>query len=151
MFELEYARKTRTLKDQRVRHPGPNQVTVRGIGAMVSSVRRCWCHKRKTRRERSATSPPRMPFGKIIRRLFLYAGLALASLAIFALIFALSVHTHITIPFRWIALGNVYRCSAGRYGQGLPSILASTHVLGRMFQRVGHSSGCIHSHPARLP
>lgn len=38
MFEPEEPKKTRTLRNQRVRHPRPNQVTVRGIGAVVSSV-----------------------------------------------------------------------------------------------------------------
>jgi hypothetical protein len=36
--------------------------------------------------------------------LFLYLGLALASLAIFTLIFILSIRTHIVIPFRWVGL-----------------------------------------------
>jgi hypothetical protein len=45
-----------------------------------------------------------MSFGHIVRRLFLYFGLALAALAIFSLIFALSVRTHIVIPFRWVML-----------------------------------------------
>ena len=45
-----------------------------------------------------------MTFGQIVRRLFLYFGLALAALAIFALVFALSIRTHIDIPFRWVML-----------------------------------------------
>src|SRR6266550_8062448 len=45
-----------------------------------------------------------MKFGKIVRRLFLYLGLAVASLVIFSLIFALSVRTQISIPFSWIML-----------------------------------------------
>ena len=39
MFEPGEPKKTRTLRNQRVRHPRPNQVTVRGVGAVVSSVR----------------------------------------------------------------------------------------------------------------
>jgi len=46
----------------------------------------------------------KMPLGKIVRRISLYLGLALASLAILALVFALSVHTGILVPFRWVGL-----------------------------------------------
>ena len=45
-----------------------------------------------------------MTFGQLIKRLFLYLGLAFAALTIFTLIFALSVHTHTVIPFRWVML-----------------------------------------------
>jgi hypothetical protein len=38
------------------------------------------------------------------RRLLLYVGIALAALAAFALIFALSIRTGIVIPGRWIGL-----------------------------------------------
>jgi hypothetical protein len=45
-----------------------------------------------------------MTFGKIIRRLFLYVGLAVASLVIFSLIFALSIRSHISVSFPWVML-----------------------------------------------
>jgi hypothetical protein len=45
-----------------------------------------------------------MTFGRILRRSFLYLGLAIGSLIIFTLIFALSVRTHTTIPARWVML-----------------------------------------------
>ncbi len=40
----------------------------------------------------------------MVRRIFLYLGLALASLIVFTLVFALSVRTHIVVPFRWVML-----------------------------------------------
>jgi xanthine/uracil permease len=43
-------------------------------------------------------------FGQIVRRLFRDIAIALVSLAVFSLIFALSIRTHIVIPFRWIML-----------------------------------------------
>lgn len=45
-----------------------------------------------------------MTVGNIIRRLFLYIGLALASLAVFSFIFFLSRRTDVSIPFRWVML-----------------------------------------------
>jgi hypothetical protein len=45
-----------------------------------------------------------MTFGRILRRSFLYLGLAVGSLIIFTLIFALSVRTHTSIPGPWIML-----------------------------------------------
>jgi hypothetical protein len=42
--------------------------------------------------------------GRIVRRLLFYLGLALAGLAAFALLFAISVRTGIVFPFRWVAL-----------------------------------------------
>jgi|ERR1700733_11530571 hypothetical protein len=45
-----------------------------------------------------------MTVGKIVQRIFLYLGLAFASLTIFALVFALSIHTHTVVPFRWVML-----------------------------------------------
>jgi hypothetical protein len=42
--------------------------------------------------------------GQIVRRLVLYFGLAVVSLAIFSLIVFLSVRTHIVVPFRWVGL-----------------------------------------------
>jgi hypothetical protein len=41
---------------------------------------------------------------KAVRRIFLYFGLALAFLTVFALVFALSIHTGIVIPYRWFGL-----------------------------------------------
>jgi hypothetical protein len=46
----------------------------------------------------------KMKVGRIVRRFFLYLGLALASLAVFTLVFALSIRTHIVVPFRWVML-----------------------------------------------
>jgi hypothetical protein len=42
--------------------------------------------------------------GKVVRRLFLCLGLAIAFLAVFSLLFILSVRTGIEIPFRWVGL-----------------------------------------------
>jgi len=46
-----------------------------------------------------------MSFGTIIRRSLLYLGIALASLAVFALIFLLSVRSGLSVPFPWVMLG----------------------------------------------
>ena len=40
----------------------------------------------------------------IVRRSLFYLGLAVASLAILSLIFAVSVSEHVTLPFRWVML-----------------------------------------------
>lgn len=45
-----------------------------------------------------------MSFSTIIRRSLLYLGTALASLAIFALIFFLTVRSGTSVPFRWVML-----------------------------------------------
>ena len=45
-----------------------------------------------------------MTLARIVRRLLLYLGLALASLAIFSLVFFLSIRTHIVVPFQWVGL-----------------------------------------------
>ena len=42
--------------------------------------------------------------GQIVRRSFLYLGLAIVPLAIFSLFFFLSIATHIIVPFRWVML-----------------------------------------------
>jgi hypothetical protein len=46
----------------------------------------------------------KMTIARVIRRSLFYVGLALAGLAIFTLIFALSVRTHTSIPGRWVML-----------------------------------------------
>jgi hypothetical protein len=48
--------------------------------------------------------PLKMTVGKVIRRILLYLGLAFASLVVFSLVFALSIRTHIVVPFRWVML-----------------------------------------------
>lgn len=45
-----------------------------------------------------------MTFGTIVRRFVFYLGLALAALALFTLVFALSIRTHVVVPFRWVML-----------------------------------------------
>ncbi len=45
-----------------------------------------------------------MELGQIVRRTFVYVGLAVASLAILSLVFALSICTHISVPFQWVML-----------------------------------------------
>jgi FtsH-binding integral membrane protein len=46
-----------------------------------------------------------MTLWQAVRRIFLYLGIALACLAAFTLIFALTVRTGVVIPFRWVMLG----------------------------------------------
>jgi hypothetical protein len=43
-----------------------------------------------------------MTIGYTVRRSLFYLGLAIASLAIFSLIFAISMH--VTLPFRWVTM-----------------------------------------------
>jgi hypothetical protein len=45
-----------------------------------------------------------LTMGHLVQRLFLYFGLAVAALTIFALVFALSMHTGISIQTRWVGL-----------------------------------------------
>lgn len=45
-----------------------------------------------------------MTFANVVRRVFLYLGLAFASLAVLALIIAISIRTNFVIPFRWVML-----------------------------------------------
>src|ERR1700689_3938160 len=45
-----------------------------------------------------------MTFGAIARRLAVYFGIAVAFLVIFALIFAASIHWHLSIQFPWLML-----------------------------------------------
>jgi hypothetical protein len=55
---------------------------------------------------KSATeNQPPLTFGRIIRRLPLYFGLALASLIAFTILFALSIHFGIVGKFRFIRVG----------------------------------------------
>lgn len=44
-----------------------------------------------------------MGIGLLIRRALLYVGLAITALAVFTLIFFLTVHTHTSVDFRWVA------------------------------------------------
>jgi hypothetical protein len=46
----------------------------------------------------------KVTLGHIIRRLFLYLGIAVASLVIFSFIFSLGIRTHIVVPFRWVMM-----------------------------------------------
>jgi hypothetical protein len=48
--------------------------------------------------------PLKMTFGQIVPRILLYLGLAFASLAILAIVFAVRVHTGIVIPGQWVGL-----------------------------------------------
>lgn len=45
-----------------------------------------------------------MTIGHIVRRLLFYLGLAVASLVILSLIFAVSISMHVTLPLRWVML-----------------------------------------------
>lgn len=45
-----------------------------------------------------------MTFANVLRRALLYLGLAFASLSVLALVFAISLRTHIVVPFPWAML-----------------------------------------------